>query len=115
MCRQENHALKPTAASAITACPEGPPIEMMLTARPRSAAKCRPMLVTEVWTINPWPVKRRANRAKSRAGKTGAAAIRTQEATSPRQTHRAKILSLVLSIIRPIHIRHMALDTVATA
>ena len=115
MCRQESHAVKATDTSAITACPEGPPIEMMLMARPRSAAKCRPMLVTAVWTINPWPVKRRANSAKSRAGKTGDAAIKTQDATNPMQTHRAKTLSLVLSIIRPIHIRHMALDTVATA
>ena len=115
MCRQENHAPRATATSAITACPEGPPIEIMLMARPRSAAKCRPMLVTEVWIINPWPVRRRANRANNRAQKVGAAAIRTQAPMSPRQTHRAKTFSLVLSIIRPIHIRHMALDTVATA
>ena len=87
---------------------------MMLTARPRSAVKCRPMLVTEVWTINPWPVSLSANSAKSSAPKTGAAAIRTQEAMRPPQTHRAKVLSLVLSIRRPVHIRHTALETVAT-
>ena len=73
------------------------------------------MLVTEVWTISPCPVSLSANSAKSSAGKTGAAAIRTQEAASPRQTHRAKCFSLVLSIILPIHIRHTALETVATA
>ena len=49
------------------------------------------MLVTEVWIINPWPVRRRANRANNRAQKVGAAAIRTQEAIRPRQTQRAKI------------------------